>query len=102
NNLKTANWVYGAETDFDFSSARKQTSGLNSPPSHAFLGTWTVKTGLNSFNTARLRLGYDFNNIMPYVTGGLAYADVMDRFQGGSGGSGAYTWSGTGWRTGYT
>jgi len=93
-------WVYGAELDFDFSGARQQTSALNNP--NAFLGTWTAKTGIDDFGTARLRLGYDFNNIMPFVTGGLAYANVLDTFQGGSGGAGGYTWSGTGWRAGYT
>ncbi len=79
-------WVYGAELDFDFSGARQQTSALNNP--NAFLGTWTAKTGIDDFGTARLRLGYDFNNIMPFVTGGLAYGNVLDTFQGGSGGAG--------------
>ncbi len=97
-NFQSGNWIYGVEADFDFSNARKQTSGIANP---SFLGTWTAKTGIDDFGTAQLRLGYNFNNFMPYVTGGLAYGNVVDTFQGGSGGSFPYTWAGTGWRAGY-
>ena len=98
-NFQSANWVYGVETDFDFSSARKSVSALNG---YAFSGNWTAKTGISDFGTARLRLGYAFDRALVYATGGLAYANVVDTFQAGNSAPGGYAWSGTGWRTGYT
>jgi outer membrane immunogenic protein len=97
-NFQSANWVYGAEADFDFSSARKQTSGTNG---YAFSGSWTTKTGVREFGTARLRLGYAFDQALIYATGGLAYANMDDNFQSGNSAAGGYAWSGTGWRAGY-
>jgi outer membrane immunogenic protein len=96
-NFQNGKWVYGAELDFDLSSARKTTSATNSP---AFFGNWTNKTGVEALGTARLRLGYAFDQALIYATGGLAYAKMVNTFQAGSGGNG-YTWSDTGWRTGF-
>jgi outer membrane immunogenic protein len=98
-NFMNGQWIYGAETDFDLSSARKQTNGVNAP--NAFLGTWTAKNGIQDFGTARLRLGYDFHGVMPFVTGGLAYAKTADSFSGGSTAGAPYAFSGTSWRAGY-
>jgi outer membrane immunogenic protein len=99
-NFVSGQWVYGAETDFDLSNARKQTNGLNAP--NAFLGNWIAKTGIKDFGTARLRLGYDFNDVMPFVTGGLAYARTVDSFSAGSGFGPPYAFNGISWRAGYT
>jgi outer membrane immunogenic protein len=99
-NFAYGQWVYGAEADFDLSNAKKTTSGANGP--YTFFGNWTAKTGIQDFGTARLRLGYDFNGIMPFITGGLAYAKTADSFSGGSSFTGSPdAFSGTSWRTGY-
>jgi outer membrane immunogenic protein len=99
-NFQTANWVYGVEADFDFSSARKTTTGVDNGSPVA--GNWTIKTGVEALGTARLRLGYAFDRALVYATGGLAYAKMVNTFQGGTNPFSPYSWSGTGWRTGYT
>lgn len=98
-NFQTGNWVYGLETDFDFSSARKTTTG-SSATGYAF-GSWSAQNGVKEFGTARLRLGYAFDRALVFATGGLAYADMVNNFTPGN--ATGYTWtnSGTGWRTGY-
>lgn len=100
-NFQTGPVVYGLEADFDLSNASKTTSSTNA---YTFAGNATSKTGVESFNTVRLRLGYTFDRTIIYATGGLAYAKMRNTFQGGSGGiaTPAYSWSDTGWRTGYT
>jgi outer membrane immunogenic protein len=96
-NFQSGNWVVGAEADIDYSSARKTTLTTFTGGGGAPL-TATEKTGVEALGTARLRLGYAFDRALPYVTGGLAYAKMVNTFQGVSG----YTWSDTGWRTGWT
>lgn len=96
-NFQSGKWVYGLETDFDFSSARKTVTGDNT--AYAFFGNWTAKTGVKEMGTARLRLGYAFDRALLYATGGLAYANMVNTFQAGT--NGAYSWSDTGWRLGY-
>jgi outer membrane immunogenic protein len=98
-NFTNGQWVYGAEADFDLSNAKKTTGGANGP--YTFFGNWTAKNGIQDFGTARLRLGYDFNGIMPFVTGGLAFAKTADSFSGGSFAGAPFAFSGTSWRTGY-
>jgi outer membrane immunogenic protein len=99
-NFQSANWVYGIEADFDFSNARKT---VTAPNGYAFSGSYTTKTGVRDFGTARLRLGYAFDRALVYATGGLAYANMTDSFQAGNSAPGAYAWTGnSGWRAGYT
>jgi outer membrane immunogenic protein len=65
-----ANVVLGGETDFDGSTVGgAQTFG---PPVVATTGT--VNGKLDWLGTARARLGLAFGNVLPYVTGGFAYA----------------------------
>jgi outer membrane immunogenic protein len=97
-NFESAKWVFGVETDFDLSSAKKTVSAANA--SYAFFGPWTARNGISDFGTVRGRIGYDFDNIMPYVTGGLAYAKLKDSFSPGT--NTGYGFSNTEWRTGYT
>jgi outer membrane immunogenic protein len=65
-----ANFVVGGETDFDGSTvAGSQTLG---PP--IVTATGPVTGRLDWLGTARARLGLAFGNVLPYVTGGFAYA----------------------------
>jgi outer membrane immunogenic protein len=64
------NVVLGAETDFSFSDLGGQGDGgpgwgCGTPDTCTFDVKW--------FGTARARVGYAFGNVMPYLTGGLAY-----------------------------
>lgn len=56
-------WVFGIEAD-------AAGGGING--SQNFLGT-TVSTSLNAFGTVRGRLGYAFDSVMVYGTGGWAW-----------------------------
>jgi outer membrane immunogenic protein len=98
-NFQSGNIVYGAEIDYGLSSAKKSVSGVNVNDSrYSYVGD----IGIESFGSARLRLGYAFDNsAMVYATGGLAFAKVRDSFQAIFAGV-PYSWTGTGWRTGYT
>jgi outer membrane immunogenic protein len=80
------NWVYGLEGDFAFANADDSTS------SAAFCAT-TCSTDLNWFGTVRGRAGYAYGNVLPYVTGGLAIADVDARNGAGSGDKTALGWT---------
>jgi len=61
-NWQSGQLVFGAETDIQISGA----DDTFAP--YKFSNPW--------FGTLRGRIGYSFNNIMPYVTGGLAYGSV--------------------------
>jgi len=87
------NIVIGWETDFAWSSAKKTTSGSTGSYD------WTNETGLSSFGTSRLRLGYAFDRLFMYGTGGLAFGNVRNRHQADN----SYTWSDrAGFKAGWT
>jgi len=70
--------VVGAEADMDWTGA----AGTIAPTSCApcsFKSPW--------FATTRLRLGYAFNNILPYVTGGVAIAEFDANMRGAPAGT---------------
>lgn len=62
------NWVFGLEGDSSWGSL-KDTSGA-------------TKVEIDSMGTGRGRLGYAFNNLLLYGTGGLAYAHVKSTATG--------------------
>ena len=99
-NFQTGALVYGVETDISFSTAKKTITGPI-----PFQGIWTAETGSRVFGTTRLRLGYAFDRSLLYVTGGVAYADMRNRFQACTPGFCGLTvpfTNSTGWRAGYT
>lgn len=61
-NWQQGQFVFGAETDIQLSGA----DDTFAP--YKFSNPW--------FGTLRARVGYAFNNILPYITGGLAYGNV--------------------------
>jgi outer membrane immunogenic protein len=79
--------VLGAEGDYAWSGIKGST-----PVNCAAPG---CKTDIRSFGTARARVGYAFDRILPYVTGGLALGDVRGRV-------GAAGLSGSEFRAGWT
>jgi len=73
--------VYGLEADFDFSGIKGNGASsfsffVNNPDAGLFRGTATLEQKLKWFSTFRGRLGYDFNPILVYVTGGLAIGQI--------------------------
>lgn len=75
------NIVLGAEADFQGSGIKDKSLGYESK--------------LDYFGTVRARLGYAFGNVLPYVTGGLAWGhnEVKDQVLGLSSSNTAVGWT---------
>lgn len=75
-----SNIVLGVEADVSFGDLKDDSLVLTE-----ILGTelpTEAETKVKSFGTARLRAGYAFDRVMPYVTGGLGWArQKVDYFQ---------------------
>ncbi len=76
------NVVVGIETDFQGSAIKLQGSArytdAGGGSTNALSGM--ADFGQDWFGTTRLRLGYAFGGVMPYVTGGLAYSGLAGKF----------------------
>jgi outer membrane immunogenic protein len=66
-NWQRGNFVFGVEGDYAWADAK----GSNPCPSVAF----DCRSKLDSFGTARARLGWAYNTALFYVTGGAAFGD---------------------------
>jgi outer membrane immunogenic protein len=67
-NWQIGPWVLGLEGDIDWTN-------INGKVTNGFC-PFTCETSNSWLGTARGRVGYAFNNIMPYLTGGLALGNV--------------------------
>jgi outer membrane immunogenic protein len=67
-NWQAGKGVFGIETDLDWSGLKGTTNSTLCP-----LGCTTENSWLA---TVRGRLGYSFQTVLPYVTGGLAVGDI--------------------------
>jgi outer membrane immunogenic protein len=66
-NLQTGLWVWGLETDVDWTDMRASVT----------CGVGTCESKNDWLGTARLRLGFaGWNNWLPYLTGGGAFGDI--------------------------
>jgi outer membrane immunogenic protein len=100
-NWQTGIWVWGAETDLDWSD-------MKDSPSCTVGIVGTCETSNDWFGTVRGRLGYaGWHNWMPYITTGLAYGDVKATSPAGSASKVQFGWTaGLGveyaWRTNWS
>lgn len=69
-NYQYMNWVFGIEGDVSFSNAKVNDDDYLLPLESRVAGS------------VRGRVGYAFENIMPYVTGGLAVGSFRDDHEG--------------------
>ena len=75
-NYQTGNWVWGVIADFQFSNMTK-TGQTTVPAFGPFLTTVQGHSAsVDWFGTARGRVGWAFNQFLPYISGGLAYGKV--------------------------
>jgi outer membrane immunogenic protein len=82
-NLQTGVWVWGIEGDFDYSAMKGTDAG--------------AETKVPWFATARGRIGYaGWGNLMPYITGGAAFANV----KADAGAAGSESKTRVGWTAG--
>ncbi|MBI3434633.1 MAG: porin family protein [Proteobacteria bacterium] len=73
-NWQVNRWVLGLEGDVDWTDISGSTTSLVCP-----LGCRTSNSWLA---TVRGRIGYSFDQFLPYITGGLAVGDVRARVPG--------------------
>jgi outer membrane immunogenic protein len=71
-------FVFGLEGDIDWSDIKGRFASAACPTGCETKNTW--------FGTARGRLGYAFDRVMPYITGGAAFGEVQAN-QGGFAGN---------------
>lgn len=64
------NVVLGAEADVSFGDINAKSNGANQ------FDPYYTEDKINAFGTVRARLGYAVDRFLPYVTGGLAWANV--------------------------
>lgn len=62
-------WVFGLEGDIDWTNIKSTFTNINCPFGCETKNTW--------LGTVRGRVGYAWDRVMPYVTGGLAVGDVQ-------------------------
>jgi len=74
------NIVAGVEADFQGSTAQSTYYSSDWSADYSYPYWWKAKTNLNWWGTARVRLGYAFGNVLPYVTGGFAYGRATDTY----------------------
>ncbi len=67
-NWQSGQWVFGLEADIDWVDIKGSFTNAACPTGCETKNTW--------LGTARGRLGYAFDRVMPYVTGGAAFGQV--------------------------
>ncbi|HEY2533829.1 MAG TPA: outer membrane protein [Xanthobacteraceae bacterium] len=78
-NWQSGNVVLGLEGDVDWSGLKGTAASTLCPNGCSTNQTW--------LSTVRGRVGYSFNGIMPYITGGLGVGDIHASTPGFPGGS---------------
>ncbi len=72
-NYQFGNWVLGTISDYSFGDVSRNTSVTLVGPGTVFGSrTTTADLSLESFGTTRARLGYAWDNVMLYASGGIA------------------------------
>jgi outer membrane immunogenic protein len=74
-NVQAGNVVLGVEADWSFSGIKSDDRVVFAPGGGA-VSTTDIEHKLDWLATFRGRLGYSVGNVLPYVTGGLAYGQV--------------------------
>jgi len=70
-NWQNGQWVFGLEGDYSWADIKGQSSLCGFP-----VFTHSCGTKIETFGTARARVGAVMGNQMPYITGGWAFGDV--------------------------
>ena len=98
------NVVLGVETDMQWSDIQASHQATTwSSTGAAGSGNANIRNNLNWFGTTRLRFGYSFGRLLPYITGGVAYGEVAangEQFVGGALFNGSATQTTVGWAAG--
>jgi outer membrane immunogenic protein len=74
-NWQSGNFVYGVEADISATGIDNAVENTMNPGSGE-----SFSTNIDWFGTVRGRLGYAADRWMPYVTGGVAFADITSSY----------------------
>ena len=101
-NFQSRNLVFGVEGDFSFLNG-KSIGQSTITGGYGYSAETTKSNKISNFGTLRGRLGVDMNGTMPYLTAGIAFGRVANRYTTNDHGDGyANTDSSTKkWRTGF-
>jgi outer membrane immunogenic protein len=81
-NWQISQWVLGVEGDWQWTNAKssfcRQTDDLSLPCSDNGRGFLTVSGETRGIGTVRGRVGYAFDHVLVYGTGGVAFVDMRD------------------------
>jgi opacity protein-like surface antigen len=97
------NLVLGVETDMQWSDIQASHQATTWSSTGAGFGNANIRNNLDWFGTTRLRLGYSFGRLLPYITGGVAYGEVAangEQFVGRALFSGSAAQTTVGWVAG--
>jgi len=72
-NIKFGNWVTGIEGDFSVGDLHASSFDFDNTKDEK------VESEIHWLATLRGRVGYSFGRFLPYLTAGLAYADITDK-----------------------
>ena len=72
-------FVLGLEGDFQWSDIKSSYQGERIANAPGLFANVDAVTGINWFGTVRGRVGYSLGRLLPYVTGGLAYASITSQ-----------------------
>ena len=97
-NWQKGRYVYGIETDLSYANIRGSTVGTD--PTFGNCVATHCESAIKALGTLRGRVGMTWKNLLPYVTGGLAYADLHGAE--GTGVPGSFGGSGSKWVAGWT
>ena len=78
-NRQFGNFVFGVEGDIDWSGLKGTGTSAGCPGGCCTSDSW--------LSTVRGRIGYSFDRVMPYATGGLAVGDIRASMPGFAGGT---------------
>jgi outer membrane immunogenic protein len=97
-NWQSGRIVYGLETDLSYAKVTGSTIGTDPASGNcATAAAPHCESTIGVLGTLRARIGYTWDRLLPYLTGGLAYAK-LDGLEGVTGTGG----SGSSWVAGWT
>lgn len=88
--LDPEGWLAGGQVGFNYQFGNNVVLGVEADIQGSDINDGTIdgafdpRSKMDYFGTVRARLGYAFDNVLPYVTGGLAWGhnEIENRFDG--------------------
>jgi outer membrane immunogenic protein len=80
-NMQSRSLVFGVEADFSFLNAKSTANSVMATTGYSGYSVATTKENkISHLGTLRARVGVDMNGTMPYLTAGVAFGRVTNRY----------------------